>query len=547
MAFSSIMLGQSSQSTNADLETTKKSYYTTHLQSAIPMLDGILDDPCWDLVEWSSGFTQRSPIDNGAPTSETAFKILYDDKNLYIGFKCFDPSPDSIVSRMSRRDGFEGDWVEINIDSYNDKRTAFSFTCSVSGVKGDEFISNNGNNWDSSWNPIWYLKTNVDEEGWTAEVRIPLSQLRFSNKQEQTWGIQVTRRDFRNESRSVWQYIPQNSGFWVSGFGELNGLKGIKPQKQVELQPYLLAQAETFEKEENNPYATGFKFKPNVGFDGKIGITNDLTLDFTINPDFGQVEADPSALNLDGFRIFFREQRPFFVENRNIFDYRITRADAGGGFNSDNLFYSRRIGGPPHGWVSPGENEFADNPSNTAILGAAKFSGKTDKNLSIGIMEAITAQAHARIDLNGEERKEVVEPLTNYTVTRLQQDFNNGNTIVGGIFTATNRFLDGTDLDFLHRSAYSGGLDFTHQWKNQSWRADGRLIFSSVNGTTDAIYDTQTSFEHLFHRPDAQHLEVDTTATQLLGHGGTFTLARYGGNFKFQTGGTWRSPRPGTE
>lgn len=521
---------------------SKRQYFTQPILKNPPQIDGFLDEPCWDLVEWSGDFTQNQPDDGGKPTLETAIKILYDEKNLYVAARCFDPAPDSIVSRMSRRDGFEGDWVEINIDSYHDKRTAFSFTSSVSGVKGDEFVSNNGNNWDASWDPIWYLKTQIDSLGWIAELRIPLSQLRFSNEPEQVWGIQFTRRDFRNESRSIWQYIPATSGFWVSGFGELHGIRNIKPLRQIELQPYVVVSAEAFEKEDNNPFATGSDFGANAGLDGKIGITNDLTLDFTINPDFGQVEADPGVLNIDGFRIFFPERRPFFIENRNIFDYQVTRADAGGNFTSDNLFYSRRIGGPPHRYPDHADDEFADVPANTSILGAAKFSGKTSKNLSIGLLQSVTAEEQALIDRFGERRSVVVEPLSSFTVARLQQDFDGGNTLIGGIFTATNRFLEGTDINDLHRSAYTGGLDFTQQWKDQAWQATGRLIFSAVNGSTEAITKTQTNFEHLFQRPDADYLSVDTTATSLLGHGGTFTLARYGGNFKFQTGTTWRSP-----
>ena len=535
------------QETPGNLETNgnsipKKAYHTVPVGPNAPIIDGILDDPAWEMVEWGGDFTQYEPVDGGPPTLNTSFKVLYDDRNLYVAFRCHDPAPDSIVRRMSRRDGFEGDWVEINIDSYNDKRSAFSFTSSVSGVKGDEFVSNNGNNWDSSWNPIWYLKTNIDEEGWTAEVRIPLSQLRFSSAEEQVWGLQFTRRDFRNESRSVWQYIPRNAGYWVSGFGELHGIRGIKPKKPVEIQPYVVGQAESFEQEEGNPFSDGSDLGLSAGLDGKIGVTNDLVLDFTINPDFGQVEADPSVLNLDGFQVFFSERRPFFIENRNIFDYQVTRSDAGGPFGSDNLFYSRRIGGSPHGYPDVPDEDYVDVPENTTILGAAKFSGKTQKGLSIGILESVTNRMYAKVDHLGEVSKVSVEPLTNYFVSRLQKDYDGGNTIIGGVFTAVNRDIDNPDLNFLHKNAYSGGLDFTQMWKDQSWQFNGRLIFSSVSGSTEAITNTQQSFEHYFQRPDADYLEVDTAATSLAGHGGTFTLAKYGGKFVFQGGVTWRSP-----
>ena len=531
-------------SQDAEAPFPKKQYSTLKIEGTPLSIDGKLDEPDWNRVEWTGDYLQWRPDAGKPPTQQTAFKILYDDKNLYIAFRCYDSDPAKIVSRMSRRDGFEGDWVEINIDSNHDLRTAFSFTTSVSGVKGDEFISGDGNNFDDNWNPIWYTKTQIDSLGWTAELRIPLSQLRFSNEDEQLWGIQSTRRDFRMDERSTWQPLRQNDPSWVSRFGELHGLKGIKPQKQIEIQPYVLAQAESFEKVDGNPFATGSDSKISVGLDGKIGLTNDLSLDFTINPDFGQVEADPSSLTLDGFQVFFSEKRPFFIENRNIFSYQLTGSQAGGAYDSDLLFYSRRIGGSPHHSVDsdPDNGTYTDQPDNTTILAASKFSGKTKKGLSIGILESVTQREMATIDQNGERSEAVVEPLTNFFVGRLQKDFHEGNTVIGGIFTAVNRNIDEPSLEFLHRSAYSGGLDFIHRWKNKTWFVSGKAIFSRVAGTTEAITRTQTSFEHYFQRPDAAHLSVDTAATSLTGHGGTFKISNLGGKIIFEGGMTWRSP-----
>ncbi|MEL7250254.1 MAG: DUF5916 domain-containing protein, partial [Bacteroidota bacterium] len=407
----------------------KRVLFTQAVEGSSPTIDGIPDDACWQQVEWSGGYEQFEPYNLEAPSQDTKLKVLYDARNLYVAFRCFDTEPDKIERRMSRRDGFPGDWVEINIDSYHDLRTAFSFTISASGVKGDEFVSNDGNNWDSNWNPIWYAKTNIDEEGWTAEIRIPLSQLRFGNAEEHVWGIQSTRRYFREGERDTWQPMELNQPGWVSRFGELHGLKGIKPQRQVEIQPYVLAQTSSSEAEEGNPFATGRDNRFTAGLDARVAVTSDLTLDMTINPDFGQVEADPGALNLDGFQIFFSERRPFFIENRNIFNYRLTEAEAGGAFNSDRLFYSRRIGGSPHRFVNgdPDKQMFVDQPDNTTILGAAKFSGKTRKGLSIGILESVTERELATIDLLGERTTEVVEPLTNFFVGRVQQDYRGGN------------------------------------------------------------------------------------------------------------------------
>jgi len=530
-----------------DTVIEKKKYFTQRLTGSIT-LDGIPHEEAWNAVEWGGDFIQWQPNEGKAPSQQTNFKILYDDKFLYIGYQCHDLAPDSIVRRMGRRDVFPGDWVEINIDSYHDQRTAFSFTLSVSGVRSDEFVSENGNNWDANWNPIWFAKTHQDNKGWSAEVKIPLSQLRYGNDANKIWGFQITRRLFRKEERSTWQYIPQNSGVWVSGFGELHGLKDIPMHRQVEIAPYIIAQTEKYKKEEGNPFAKGHDGKLSGGIDGKVAVTNDLILDFTVNPDFGQVEADPSQVRIDGFQNFFQEQRPFFMESRNIFNYQLTGSEAGGDYDADLLFYSRRIGSSPHGYPNTGSGEYVKMPLNTSILGAAKFSGKTKKGVSIGILESITEREMATIDYNGQKRKEMVEPFTNYFVTRAQKDFKAGNTVLGAIFTGVNREAGLSDV--LHRNAYSGGFDFLHFWKNRTWYFRGNIVFSNVNGTKEAILSTQTSFEHLFQRTDATELSVDPNKTSLTGTGGTFRLGKIGGKsgkygqiFKFESGVTVRSPQ----
>ena len=527
-------------------EILKKQYITQTVADDGLRFDGIPDESIWDKVEWGGDFIEYQPRENTPPSQATQFKILHTEKFLVIAYRCFDTSPDSIVQRMSRRDEFPGDWVEINIDSYHDLRTAFSFTLSVSGVKGDEFISDNGNNWDTNWNPIWFAKTHVDSLGWTAEVKIPFSQLRYGNQPEPVWGFQVQRLIFRKAERSTWQYIPQNSGGWVSGFGELHGLRQLPDGKQVELAPYVVAQAERFEKQEGNPFADGSSNRLSAGLDGKLAVTRDLILDFTINPDFGQVEADPGAVRLDGYQVFFSERRPFFMESRNLFDYQLTGSEAGGDYDSDLLFYSRRIGGAPHGAPHLNDGEFADAPQRTSILGAAKFSGKTKKGWSVGILESVTQREMATIDDEGQRRSELVEPLTNYFVGRLMKDYDKGNTIIGGIFTAVNRE---SGLDWLHRSAYSGGLDFQRFWKNRFWYFKANALFSRVEGSENAILQTQTEFVHLFQRSNAGHLAVDSTRTALSGTGGTFRIGKIGGKpdslggvFKFESGFTWRSP-----
>jgi len=554
MKFSSLitaLLLCSSLSVFAQNETQKaKRVYTTSSIKDLkaPTIDGQIDEPAWNIVEWTTDYTEWQPDVGTAPTEQTKMKIVYDDKNLYVAFKCYQADPSTIEKRMGRRDDFPGDWVEINLGSYNDDRTGFSFTVSASGVKGDEFISNNGN-FDGSWNPIWYVDTQIDEDGWTAEMRIPLSQLRFGDSHEQVWGLQSTRRYFNNEERSTWQSIPANPPGWVSEFGELRGLIGLKPQKQLEIQPYTVAQLDTYEAEPGNPFRDGSDPKLTGGLDAKIGITNDLTLDLTINPDFGQVDADPGAIALDGFEIFFQERRPFFVENKNVFDFEL-----GGG--ADNVFFSRRIGRTPQGGTSADGSlgEYEDIPNFSTILGAAKFSGKTKNGWAIGILESITAKEYGTIELDnrpevinglpqvGEEREELVEPFTNYLVTRVQKDFNDRNSFIGAIFTATNRKIE-DNLDFLRKSAYTGGVDFRHNWKERTYYFEGNFTFSNVNGSKEAIKITQRSLTHLFQRSDASHVDVDPNRTSLTGTGGRFEIGKGGGgNWRYNFGSTFKSP-----
>ena len=513
-----------------------KRIYTTKKLVEVPVIDGKISEIAWDIVDWSSDFVENEPNEGTAPMYQTKFKVMYDANYLYIALRALDENPELIEQRLSRRDGFAGDRVSVIIDSYHDKRTAFMFTTTAAGVKGEEIASENGENIDDSWNPIWYTDAHLDDKGWTAEMKIPFTQLRFGNAEEQIWGFNVVRNIFRKNERSLWQRIPNDKAGFISESGELRGLIKLKLQKQLEVQPYTVLQNDSYPKEGNNPYRDGSDFKVNVGLDAKIGITNDLTLDLTINPDFGQVEADPGTIALDGFQIFFREQRPFFVENKNIFDFEF--ADG-----RDNLFYSRRIGRNPHRDPTLAEGEYANIPKNSTILGATKFSGKTKNGWSIGFLESLTANEFAEIkQTDGNTREEIVEPLTNYFVARAQKDFNERNSYLGGIFTATNRNLNG-NFSELHKAAYTGGIDFRHTWKNRNFYIEGNTIISYVTGSEEAIERTQRSITRLFQRTDADHVNVDPTRTSLTGTGGKINIGKQGGgNWRYNGGLVWRSP-----
>ena len=540
IAFSLICFSISGLSSSVFPE--KKICYTYRLESISPLIDGKLDDPAWQNMEWEKGFVQHEPYEGKEPSQITGFKILYDNENIYVAIRGFDSNPDSIDRRLTRKDDIEGDILAIQLDSYYDQRTAFTFMVSASGVKMDGIFSNDGENEDYTWDPIWFVKTSVDAEGWNAEMKIPLSQLRFDKEENQVWGLQVARLLFRKEELSLWQPIPRDAPGWVHQFGELYGISGISPKRQVEIAPYIVASTERFEKEEGNPFATGKENGFNAGVDGKVGITNNMIIDFTLNPDFGQVEADPSQVNLTAYEIFFEEKRPFFIEGKNIFSSPLNYFD-GDDLGSENLFYSRRIGRNPQGNPELEEGEFADVPSSTSILGAAKLTGKTKNGLSVGILESVTAKEEVEIDNEGKRSFETVEPLTNYSITRIQQDFNKGNTLVGGVFTTTNRKIEDPGIDFLHTSAYTGGLDFTHSWKERTYSIMAKTYFSNVRGSQEALIHTQESSARYFQRPDNDYAELDSGRTSLSGYGGTIGIGKFAnGHWRYAGFVYWKSP-----
>ena len=519
----------------------EKSYSTQRIEGQPPVIDAHFKDPCWQQIDWHNHFLQVKPYEGKDPSEKTRFKILYDNNYLYIALRAYDSHPDSIVTRLSRRDNLEGDRMGIQIDSYHDNRTAFCFFVSAAGVKTDWIITDDGMNEDYNWDPIWYVEAGIDSLGWKAEMKIPFAQLRFSKKGIQQWGLQLQRTIYRHDERVLWELIPHDAGGWVSEFGTLRGLGHIKSRKERAITPYTVARMERFREQPDNPFASsGSQTNMDVGVNGKFGVTNNLTLDMAINPDFGQVEADPSQVNLTAYETFFKEKRPFFIEGQSIMDFRLMQL---GDFMNDNLFYSRRIGRSPHHSPSTEEGEYAQSPDNTSILGALKLTGKTSNGWSLGIMESMTAQEKATIKDGNHTRHTTVEPLTNYFLGRAQKEFNQGQTMMGGIFTATNRKIEANHLKYLHDQAYTGGINFKHRWNNRNYMFAFRGIFSHVRGSQEAIARTQRSSTHYYQRPDAPHLKLDTTRNALSGHGGSMMFAKFGkGHFQYGLFFNWKSP-----
>lgn len=520
-------------------ENTKKIYMAEKRSSAI-VIDGNPDEKAWD-GKWEGGFLQREPYENHQPSEETLFRLVFDDEYLYVAIKALDHSPDSIVSRLSRRDKADGDLVGVALDSYHDLRTAFGFFVSASGVKTDELFSEDGMVEDLTWDPIWYVKTAKHPWGWCAEMKIPLTQLRFEKNSKEVWGFEVIRKLFRKNEMSLWQPISRSSSGFTRHYGELAFNGELQPKKQFDLTPYFTAGINKYQAEENNKYADGSDSKLNGGLDGKIGVTNNMTLDFTINPDFGQVEADPSEVNLTAYETFFVEKRPFFIEGNNITRFQLGFGD--GELSTEQLFYSRRIGRRPH--ISPDlrENEYAKTPNFTRIIGAAKLTGKSSSGWSVGVIESLGAEERAKIDYLGVTRLQTVEPLTNYLVGRVQKDSKDGNTIIGFMGTSTDRNLNDSLLRAeLRQNGRSAGFDFKQYFFKKNWLVQLNTVVSQVNGSKEAIEKTQTSSAHLFQQPTARHLHYNPNLTSLSGNGGNFQLSKIGGKFNCLIAAMWKSP-----
>lgn len=525
-----------SQSNSAySSEKPLRVYRTNRISNtAKPIIDGKLDDDCWKAGEWAGNYTQWIPNEGAQPSQPTQLKILYDDKNIYVAIRAFDSLPDKIIRKAGRRDELVGDMVGISFDSYHDHRTGFEFDVSAAGQKVDLLLTNPMNA-DFNWNAVWYVKTSKEDSAWTAEFKIPLTQLRYSRDSVQVWGLHSWRWIERLQQESDWEPQSSTGPGMLYLMGELRGIHGLPKSRRLEIMPYTLGRLNTFERDQNNPFANkGRRWLGKAGLDAKIGLTSNLTVDLTVNPDFGQVESDPSVMNLSAFETFYEEKRPFFLEGKNIFNF---------DFDNSSLFYSRRIGHVPSFYPNLNANEFVKYPDNTAILGAAKMSGKTAKGFSIGLLESLTSNEHASIDSLGKRKQLKVEPLTNYALIRVQQDYNQGNTVLGGIFTATNRFIQQPQLNFLNRNAYTGGVDLLHQWHDKEYYIDAKLVGSNINGSTEAMIDLQESSARYYQRPDAHYLHFDSTANMLSGTGGSIKVGKGSkGLWRYSAEFTWRSP-----
>lgn len=499
-----------------------------------PALDGRLDDPAWASATPLTEFTQLDP-DEGQPVSErTEVRLVYTADALYIGARLYDREPARIEKRLGRRDSFvPSDEFAVILDSYHDHRTSFHFHVNPAGVKRDWVAGDDQGGGDDSWDPVWDVATSVDSAGWVAEIAIPFSQLRFSQASEQVWGVQFIRHIFRRAEQAYFAPRLRTESGFASRFGHLTGLADIPAPKRVELLPYSVGRG-TYDRTvpAGDPFNDGSVYFGGVGLDLKYGLSSNLTLDATINPDFGQVEIDPAFVNLSAFEQFLSERRPFFVEGASIFAF---GGGVGGGpqfGGSPRYFYSRRIGRPPQGSPETPDGGFSDTPDNATIIGAAKITGKTSGGWSVGVLDAVTAAERAVVqDGAGTRWTASVEPLTNYLVGRLKREFRGGGSGLGLLATAMNRDIDTTSLELLRGSAYLGGVDFFHRWAGNAYAVAGAVAGSYVLGSPEAITLTQRSSSRYYDRPDAGHVALDSARTSLAGVTGDLAFRRIAGDW----------------
>jgi hypothetical protein len=517
------------------------------LNGESPVIDGRLDDPAWQGIAPLTDFVQQNPIEGAAPSESTEVRLAYDEHALFVAFRGYDRAPELVVGRLVRRDQrISADNFSLFLDSYNDRRTAFEFSINPSGARRDVFIYGDGTGRDDSWDPVYDWATSLDSLGWTVEMRIPFSQLRFTTADSLSFGLRLRRSINRRNEEVNWPFFPRDQAGEVSNYGRLVGLIGVPPPRRLEILPYLAASS-TFEPaEEDNPFVTGRRADARVGGDVKLGVTSGITLDATVNPDFGQVEADPAVVNLTAFESFFPERRPFFVEGTNLFQAGLEppeeRRFGGGGGGQEGLVYTRRIGRAPQ--LSPDvDGGYAEEVRQTTILGAAKLSGQVGKGWAIGLMQAVTAKERAAtVDSLGFEGRAPVEPLTSYSVLRAQRVSSGGRIAYGAAGTFTARSLDEPVFDELHRYAASGGLDFSARFGRREYEVVAALLGSRVDGSPAAIVETQRSSARYFQRPDQDHMTLDSSRTSLSGVGGYARIAKVVGFFRWQAGYEGRSP-----
>ena len=494
-----------------------------------PVLDGRTDDPAWANAQVIDQFLETQPNEGKESRFKTEVRVIYDDKFLYVLARMYDPAPDSIISALSRRDvRTNSEQVTLVIDSYHDRKTGYEFNTNPAGVKRDYYVTNDGNE-DGSWDGVWDVATRIDSLGWVAEFRIPFSQIRFSPGGEHTFGFMVFREIARTGQRNSWPLIKHATQGFVSQAGTLSGIGDLPSPRRLEILPYTVVKNAT--RDFGDRGALGRYEHPNqitAGADLKYGISSGLTLDATINPDFGQVEADPAQLNLTAFETFFEERRPFFLEGAGIFSFNTSCGDIDSGCTG--LFYSRRIGRNPQLSGNYGDESSA---TATPIAAAGKLTGRLANGFSVGLLDAVTQRLGGIGSVAG--LPTTIEPRTNYSVLRLQKDNADGQGDMGIMLTGVNRALDPSSDPYLRNSAYVGGVDLRRRFWHNNYEVKTFAAMSDVSGSAASVAALQTNNVHAYQRPD-DNVAYDPSLTTLRGDAERISFSKFGGDItRFQT------------
>jgi Domain of unknown function (DUF5916) len=495
-------------------------------------LDGILSETVYKNSPVTD-FTQKIPDEGKPATEDSKIWITYDNENLYFSANFLDSSPETIDQNLMRRDNIvSSDWLWIYMDPYNDDRTGYFFAINAGGSIADGTLYNDG--WmDDSWDGIWEYQTKINNDGWSVELKIPFSQLRFRESENMVWGINLNRDIKRNAENSFLVMVPSTESGFVSRFADLVGLDGIKPKQRLEVLPYFVQKAQYLDHDSGDPFYSGNQYKTSFGADLKVGLGSSFNIAATVNPDFGQVEVDPAVVNLSAFETFFQEKRPFFIEGQNLFRFGQGGANNNWGFNFGNpqLFYSRRVGRSPRGDIP--DNDYADYPRETRILGAAKLTGKIDETWSIGGLSAVTERTYATTSIDEIKSEHEIEPFSHYGVLRTQKEFNDSRQSLGLIFTSTNRDLRTEELsNNLSKNAYTFGVDgWTFLDSSKTYVLTGYFAGSHIEGTKEALVNIQEKPYRYFQRPDATYMTLDSNRTTLGGYYTRLMLNKQEGNF----------------
>jgi Domain of unknown function (DUF5916)/Carbohydrate family 9 binding domain-like len=493
-----------------------------------PKVDADLSDPVWQTAPEMTGFTQRDPNEGQPAVGQTRIKAAYTEEAIYFAAIMEDSEPARPLLARRDSDLNNGDYIRISIDSQHDRLNGAAFVVNASNVQMDMILYNDIYD-DISWDAVWESAAQITKNGWVAEVRVPYSQLRFQDKPVHTWGINVSRWNARTRESSRLVHSPKTETGFVSRFGDLEGIEGIKPKRAFEVMPYGVARTDLHSRADN-PFIQPSSHQMDAGLDVKYGLTSTLTLTGTINPDFGQVEVDPAVLNLSQFETSLTEKRPFFTEGASVFRFGNGPASSRWGFNMSfpTFFYSRRIGRTPQGFI---DADYVDAPGETTILGAAKVTGKVGKGWTVGIFDALTDEEEGWYRLGGEVGKQTVEPMTNYLVARATKEYGKDSR-AGFMFTSVNRLLSDNLEPVLRKSAYFGGVDGYTLLRDKAWIVEWLAGSSLVEGSQDAIARTQRNAARYFQRPDADHVDYDPTRTSLTGWMGRLMVAKQKGRWR---------------